>query len=58
MYKRGDLVRFKYGVGKIVGFYPKTQDVLIEDENHTLHTVMQSSITKVDKDDVSRNKGR
>ena len=51
MYKRGDVVEYEGGKGKIIGFYPKTQDVLVEGEDHSTTIITQSSIIKVFRDE-------
>jgi len=55
MYKRGDVVEYRGGKGKIIGFYPKTQDVLVECEDHSTIIITQSSITKVIRDEKKTN---
>ena len=51
MYKRGDIVEFREGRGKIIGFYPKTQDVLVENEELGTIIITQSSIIRVIEDE-------
>ena len=56
MYKRGDIVEYKGGKGKIIGFYPKTQDILVENEDSSTVIITQLSITKVTRDDKKATK--